>query len=308
MALKYPNKLKRTGYWVRYENSEDKDFIKVWNLILKIVHILGLPFELSQAGISQLKFNPDVYAAIPIFMTYYDYREREMQYELKTLVGDTLNHSNINHWFQRSNNEYIQDAIYLLDLMICKIYGEEDHYICDSTGIATTIYEKIIYAGEEVLNIICNKLHIVVSYFEKFGVLVIKKAVITQGDANDSPVFRNKLVTNVKFVKGKRMHMDKGYDAEENMKKCFELGLIPNIVERKKNSGGLVRAKARKLYDDELRKMVRGLIEGIFGGLETAFGNKTRRRKPKCIEIFDTILALTHNIKTYFRALADPFV
>jgi hypothetical protein len=54
--------------------------------------------------------------------------------------------------------------------------------------------------------------------------------------------------------------------------------------------------------------MIRGLIEGIFGGLETAFGNKTRRRKLKCIEIYDTMLPLTHNIKTYLRALSDPAV
>lgn len=310
MALKYPNKLKRKGYWVRYENSGQHDFKKVWELILEIVSVLGLPFELSKKALSKLKFNEDIaiYVAIPIFMSYYDYTEREMQYELKTLVGNTLNHSNVNRWFQRVTPEYIKKAIKLLDKRIAEIYGEEDHYIGDSTGITSTLYKEILFAGEKVLCLICNKLHILVSYYQKYGVIVIKNLAVTHEDANDSPIFRNGLLRDVKVIEEKRVHLDKAYDAEENMKACFDLKLIPNIVPKDNDAGGIIRFKARKLYDDELRKKIRGLVEGVFGGLETGFGNKTRRRKPICRDIFNSILGLTHNIRTYLRALSDPFV
>ncbi|MFH1053615.1 MAG: hypothetical protein V1740_04340 [Candidatus Woesearchaeota archaeon] len=104
--------------------------------------------------------------------------------------------------------------------------------------------------------------------------------------------------------KKRRLHADKGYDSEDNIRKCLELGLTPNIVERDNNSSSILRSIYRKeIYDDKARKQNRGLVEGVFGGTTTDTDNKTRYIKDKCRKTHLTLVALRHQIRTYFRAL-----
>ena len=37
---RYPNKLKRSGYWARYDGAGVLDFKKVWNLVLALIGVL----------------------------------------------------------------------------------------------------------------------------------------------------------------------------------------------------------------------------------------------------------------------------
>ena len=300
---RYPNKLKRSGYWGRYEGAGISDFKKVWDLILGLVDVEGVPFELSFASMAQLKFRRDVrvYAAFPIFMVYFDLTDREMGCMLRLLEGEGLDHSNVNRWFGRLSQDYVQRLIGLLDGKISEVYGNEDHYIGDSTGISTPLYKEQKIKTENTFKKITRKLHILVSYFKKHGVISIKKAHVTDGDAHDSPVFRNHLLKNISLHEGLYMHLDKGYDAQENMKACFKQGILPNIRERNNNAGGMIRIKARKHYNDKLRKQTRGLVEGIFGGTQTRYNNHTRRRKPHTQTLQILITTLSHNLKTYLR-------
>lgn len=304
---RYPNKLKHSGYWGRYEKSGGLVFKKVWNLILEVIDEEGMPFELSRASIAQLKFQDDVrvYAAFPIFMAYFNLNDRTMGGALEFLAGDRLDHANVNRWFQRLNPDYVQKLISALDEKISKIYGSEDHYIGDSTGISTSFYREQKIKINNTLKKITRKLHILVSYFKKNGVISIKKAHVTDGNVHDSPVFRNHLLKNIRLRKGLYMHLDKGYDAQENMKACFKNNIIPNIRERNNNSGGIIRIKARKYYNDKLRKQTRGLVEGIFGGTQTRYNNHTRRQKPHTQTLHILLITLSHNLKTYLRALTD---
>ena len=61
--------------------------------------------------------------------------------------------------------------------------------------------------------------------------------------------------------------MDKAYDDEATFEKEFEKGVIPNTVPKENSKKGFWRKKARWVYDNELRKMFRGLVEGLFGVL-----------------------------------------
>ena len=45
------------------------------------------------------------------------------------------------------------------------------------------------------------------------------------------------------------------------------------------------------------------MIEGLFGGTATENNNKTRFIKDKCRKTHIALMALSHEIKTYFRAL-----
>jgi len=54
--------------------------------------------------------------------------------------------------------------------------------------------------------------------------------------------------------------------------------------------------------DNTSRKQNRGLVEGVFGGLETETGMELRCRKEHHRDIYLCLLALKHNLRTYMRA------
>ena len=135
------------------------------------------------------------------------------------------------------------------------------------------------------------------------GVIGIKNAYASHGDANDSPIFRKHLVINARFRKDRRMHGDRAYFCKENIEICKEKQIRPNFVPKENASRGLVLKRAIQEYDDNARKKYRGIIEGIFGGTQVDIGNITRYIKDRCRKTHLMLIALTHQIRTYFRAL-----
>ena len=61
--------------------------------------------------------------------------------------------------------------------------------------------------------------------------------------------------------------------------------------------------RAIKDYDNEARKRFRGMVEGLFGGTTIENDNKTRFVKDRCRKTHIALMALSHQIRTYFRAL-----
>jgi hypothetical protein len=141
-----------------------------------------------------------------------------------------------------------------------------------------------------------------VVYFAGLGLVSIANLVATHGDASDNPVMHEELLEHVTLKRGRRHHADKGYWSKENILKNRSLGLQPNIVPKDVNHRGLVLVRAVKEYDNDARKHNRGLIEGVFGGITTTQGMRTRFRKDCARKTHLSLLALTHQLKTYFRA------
>lgn len=56
------------------------------------------------------------------------------------------------------------------------------------------------------------------------------------------------------------------------------------------------------------RKKVRGMIEGIFGGLTTDNGMKTRFKLDRRRKKHALLLGLTHNIRSHFRATVHKLI
>jgi len=193
MPLKYPNKRKRKGYWKRYDRARIKDFRKVWDFSLKIVEKLGNPFPKKDNRGKKPKFNRDYYAAICIVMVYFDLSLRDMEGEIPLLLGDALDHSTIDWWFDKFDEEYAKKAVKLLHRKIKKMF-KKGEYITDSTKITTTRYYKMIHKGEETIELLCLKLHMIIIYFASVGVLSIESMFVSHGDAHDSPVFREELI------------------------------------------------------------------------------------------------------------------
>jgi hypothetical protein len=301
-ALKYPNKLKRKGYWKTYDRARIKDFRKVWDFSLRIVKKLGNPFPKKDKRGAKPKFDRDFYAVFCIIMAYFDLSLRDMEGEIPLLVGSALDHSTLEWWFEKLDEEYIKSAAKILHRKIKKMFKKAE-YITDSTKITTTRYAKILHKGQITIELLCLKLHLIIMYFATAGILSIESIYITHGDAHDSPIFREELVPQAQFQKDKRIHGDKAYFAEENIVACEKKFLNSNFVPKDNIKHGLILKRAIKEYDGEARKKFRGMIEGLFGGTATENGNKTRFVKDRCRKTHIALMALSHEIRTYFRAL-----
>ena len=303
-ALKYPNKKKRKGYWKRYRRADIKNHRKVWSFLDEVIDELGLPFPVQMRG-RKPKLAHEVYAKTAVYLVYFDVRLRDMQSELHRLEGNSIDFTNIDRWFLKTDDEWVRKATQLLHEKMEPMFRKAC-YITDSTKVTTTRYyetTRLDSEGKRVLDLLTLKLHLLVVYFITAGIVSIANFHLTHGDANDSPIMNKYLLENVRLRKGRKNHADKGYWSKENILKNKKKGLQPNIVPKEVDNHGLTLKTAIAEYDNEERKKYRGIIEGVFGGMTTDQGMKTRFKLDRARKLHMALLAFTHEIRTYFRAI-----
>ena len=306
IALKYPNKKKRKGYWKRYFRAKIKNFRKIWNFLDKIIDELGIPFVKEKRG-RHPKLTLHIITKMCIFIGYFDLTLDEMDGLLDLLENKTLDRSNIDRWFIKFDDEYALKATQLLHQKIEEMFRKGE-YIVDSTKYTTNQYHEMIHKGKMIIELLTMKLHIFIVYFFSVGILSIANFSVTHGDAHDAPVYRDELLEDISLKKNRRSHKDKAYDDEDTFEKEFEKGLIPNTVPKENSKKGFWRKKARRVYNNELRKKMRGLVEGVFGGMQTETDNKVRYKLDKTRKTYIALRALAHEIRTYLRALEQKII
>ena len=299
---KYPSKRKRKGYWKIYDKARIKDFRKVWNFAIEIVNEQDCPFVKKDKRGRKPKFPRHYYAVFCIVMVCFDMSLREMEGMIPLLAGNSLDHSVVDWWFEKLDDDWVAETVRTLGDKIEAMFKKSE-YIADSTKYTTTRYQEIIDTGKKELEHLTMKLHILTAYFPSVGIICIKNVHATHGDANDNPILRENLLENVKLRKKRRLHADKGYWSKGNIRASKNKRLKPNIVPKENTKHSLTLITAMKEYDNEARKANRGIIEGIFGGTTTDTDNITRFVKDRCRKTHLTLCALTHQIRTYFRAL-----
>ncbi|MFH1821633.1 MAG: transposase [Methanobacteriota archaeon] len=124
------------------------------------------------------------------------------------------------------------------------------------------------------------------------------RARVTRGHAHDSPQLKP-MVGEFKGD-GEPFPADRGHDSEDNYILVKGHGFVPVIKLRKGGPRGLVRremAESFKLHRDIYQ--YRGLIEGVVGGTETKYGNRTRCRLRKSRNVDCLLMVVSHNLHTY---------
>jgi len=143
---------------------------------------------------------------------------------------------------------------------------------------------------------IVEKMNILAEYYPS------KKAiVIATGDA----FFSSDAYSAVKMLgeidsEAEILFADAGFDYEGLFEKCLKQQIKPIIKQRKYNKKPRkYRRKALEVFDEELYKKFRGVIEGIFGGLTTRRLLFTRYKKKSMKMKHIIAMAIVHNINTY---------
>ena len=152
-------------------------------------------------------------------------------------------------------------------------------------------------------DLVTLKLHLLVGCCRGPGFIPILRARVTRGEAHDSPHLKP-MVGGFKGGGGPFL-LDTGYDSEGNYIFIKNCGLVPVIKLRKIKPRRLIRvemAKSFELHEEVYR--YRGLIEKVFGGTEIKYGNLTRCRRTKSRKVDCLLVIVSHNLRTYMRALA----
>ncbi len=144
------------------------------------------------------------------------------------------------------------------------------------------------------------KLHALVKYYPDKSLISIVSGKPTKGNVNDSTVLPELMTDGITHG---CLFADRGYDAESNYREVFRHGLLPFIKGKVNSIHGHYRNKAKRIWNEGMYKKTRGLVEGVFGGLETRYRNRTcsRLEHTRCLDIL--LLALSHNLRTYIKAL-----
>ena len=128
-----------------------------------------------------------------------------------------------------------------------------------------------------------------------------KVIVIANADAifTSDAYFAVRMLNETKTT-AKMLFADASFDCEELFEKCFRQRINPVIKQKERDKKPRkYRKKALKSFDEKLYRKFRGVIEGIFGGLETRRLLFTRYKK-KSMRIKHIIaMAVVHNINTY---------
>jgi len=294
---------KRAGYWSTYHDSKIDDYLEVYKTIVEVLEGLESPWKINKRGRPH-KFHPKKHLSFCIFMRFFDLSLREMEGVIKLLVNKSLDHSTFGKNLKKINENTLQVLIKKLHITIDH-KTKEGVIITDSTGISTDRYEECKIVMEDTKKIQEKKWHIITKYYYQSGLISIISTKSTPEHRHDSPVFRE--IYDKSLCKNNFVFADRGYDSSDNLKMIEESGSIPVIKIRYKYGWRYkgIRKKYKKLYLEHTARMykqIRGIVEGVFGGTQTRYGNKTRCRLEKTRNISIMMLAVSHNIRTLMKS------
>ncbi|MFQ5800447.1 MAG: transposase [Candidatus Hydrothermarchaeales archaeon] len=288
-------------YWKIYHSSGISDPIRIINLVKGIVRKLGPPWQVSKRG-RPPEIAPQLHASICITLACFGATLREMEGLTEPFFKRRVDHSTIDWAMQKLPPDFILQAIKALHEKIDRQCGK-GVFIADSTGISTDRYGACKKGTEEAEKKEHRKLHVIVKHYPEDAIISIVGAGESHGDRHDSPAFRE--IFDPTHCRNGLLFADRAYDAEPNHRKCYDNDLVP-IIKQKVYDKRPKRHRRKALmdFDEELYKRHRGLVEGVFGGLETRYDNRTRYRKEHTRKVGILMMALAHNIRAYLRAVA----
>jgi len=294
--------MKRDGYWKRYDRKYKKFSIKkLYYFILAKARKLGKPFERKSKRGRPLAISPYDYVAIFILSSLLDLSLRDDEFLSDLLAGKHIDHSTFGKAFAKIPYRYLKKLLIMIRNAINSYVGTDSILIVDSTWVKVDrVYYETITKCHRGKRRVRDKLNILAEYYRDEGIIAVADA----DSKYSSDAFGALLMLDEIKAKGKILLGDGGYDAEALYKKCYKKGIIPIIkirdYDRKPRK---YRNKAMRAFNEKLYKKYRGIIEGIFGGLECRRLLFTRYKKKEMRMKHIIAMAIVHNLQTYMAIL-----
>ncbi len=307
---------RRDGYWKSYHLAHTRELDAIAGGIVSLVKESKPPVQRKKTRRGRKPVHSrEKLVCVCLLMIVMGYTFRDMQNYVPKLNlpwdEPYPDHSTIHRAYQEMPQGYL-DALLDRTARLCM---EESGWskgllASDSSGVETDRYEEVVRPNkkerrfEKVRRLFYLKYHIVAILDH----LIILRARVTSYRANDSPVLRS-MLRRFPSLPGSIFNADRGFDAEANFKRVYELLMHPNIkqIARQKGPRGRGhkrlhnRSRAAKEFDQSLYRW-RGMIEAIFGAEESdEHSLRTRFRKDENRERWGVILAMGWNLKVLNR-------
>jgi len=151
------------------------------------------------------------------------------------------------------NNPQIKRTLtYLIELSSLPLAQLEEKFAVDSTGFSERKYmEKWSDVRQKFsLHRQYRKAHCIYGVYSN----IVSSAIVTEGTANDSPMFAELLKATADNFNVKEVSADLGYSSRENMKYADELGITPFIPFKKnairRSKGAMVWNRMYKYFKE----------------------------------------------------------
>jgi len=196
---------------------------------------------------------------------------------------------------------YLRKLLVLIRNEIDNLIKERPVLIADSTGVRIDRrYSKAMIGCKTTRKRDHDKLIILVEYYPENMLVSISNAdSLIYSDPLSSAMMLEKLDTRSEYLFG-----DAGFDSEVLYMVCFRKGIKPVVKQRSYGRRrGRLRKRAMECFDPDLYMKYRGIVEGVFGGLENRRLLFTRYRKGSMRAKHSIAMALVHNINTYMAII-----
>ena len=288
---------KTSDYWKRYDflfkNYSKKD---LFNKILDLCKKIGPPYAKKDPRGRKPKYDPYIYTSYIILQKIFGHKYREMELEMTLYLPEKVDHSTLARHYEKIPESYIEKLIESL------VDREFNYWIMDSTGISTKIRVERTREGTRNKTLLTDKFHIIIGYDPPTKTTMILSAKATDNHVSDSKAA-------IEIIKDKRSNAyllgDSNYNSYGLHDVSKESGFFPLI---KPDKRGLRRkysnkAKNIKLFNKNLYKEIRGVVETVFGGITNAGLMLTFAKKEHNRRLDTLILALRHNLLASIRLI-----
>jgi len=308
---------RREGYWRQYHLAHTLELDALTSSLVRLVKENEPPAKAKKTtGRGRKPIHSwQKLACICLLMVVMGYTFRDMQNQVPKLSlpwdEPYPDHSTIHRAYQKLPVDYL-DALLERTAQLC--IGEANWtrgvLASDSSGVETDRYEEVVRPNkrerrfEKVRRLLYLKYHIIAILDH----LIILKARVTSYRAGDSPTLRG-MLRRFRSLPGSVFDADRGFDAELNFERLYELLMLPNIKQIARQNGPRgkghkrlhYRSRAAKEFDQSTYRW-RGMIEAIFGAEESDEHNlRTRFRTEENRERWGIILAMGWNLKVLNR-------
>lgn len=292
----------RKGYWKSYDKAAKQNLKAVYGFCLQVCKELGSPWKPADTGRPHT-ITPEEHAALHMLRRLTGKASRFIERLFPCLANKTIDHSWHCRTLQHIPTEYIDKAIALVDEKTAALVkGLKTAFMSDSTGISTDRKHTVVIKDKPTRKTIVDKQHIIARYIPAKSIVSIVRSKPTHERRNDSPVLREQLDFQ---GNGEDFFADAGYDGKPNRQHAKQHGFNPIIKYRQREQTKWEKPKQLTAKESKKYKRHRGLIETVFGGNETEYGNKTSFRLKEQRYKDNKLLSLIHNIKSYLRLLAE---
>lgn len=294
--------MKRFGYWKRYDRKYKKfDVKKLYFFILGKTRKLGEPFERKSTRGRPFALSPHEYVVLFIVSSLLDWSLRDDEFFSDILAGKHIDHSTFGKAFAKIPYHYLKKLLVMIRNTINTYLHVDPLLIADSTWVTVDrVYYETMTKCHRGQRRVREKLNVLTEYYPDEGIIVVANAdSISSSDPFGASCMLQELTTN-----GGILFADRGYDAELLYEQCYRKKILPIIKIRRYNTNPRkYRNRAVKDFDEELYKKYRGIIEGIFGGLESRRLLFTRYKKRKMRIKHIIAMAIVHNLHTCMAIL-----